>query len=128
MSEESARYLERAEHALAAAAALAKAGFAADVASKTYYAMFYAAQALLKAEGIEVIQHSAVESEFGYRFAKTGRIDPRFHRMLLDARKIREIADYDLQEEIVEPVAALKLEEGREFVAYIRAMLATKPA
>ena len=113
---------------MAAAAALAKAGFAADVASKTYYAMFYAAQALLKAEGVEVIKHSAVESEFGYRFAKTGRIDPRFHRMLLDARKVRETADYDLQEEIVEPVAALKLEEGREFVAMIRTLLEQKPA
>ncbi len=128
MNAETVRYVERAEHALAAAAALAKAGFTSDSASKTYYAMFYAAQALLKAEGVEVIKHSAVESEFGYRFAKTGRIDPRFHRMLLDARKVRETADYDLQEEIVEPVAALKLEEGREFVAMIRTLLEQKPA
>ena len=128
MNAESAKYLERAEHALAAATALAKAGFAADAASKTYYAMFYAAQALLSAEGVEVIKHSAVESEFGYRFAKTGRIDPRYHRMLLDARKVREIADYELQEEIVEPVAALKLDEGREFVALIKVMLANKTA
>jgi uncharacterized protein (UPF0332 family) len=119
----SAKYLERAEHALEVAATLAKAGFASDAASKTYYAMFYAAQALLTAAGVEVTKHSAVEAEFGYRFAKTGRIEPRFHRMLLDARKIREIADYDLQEEIVEPAATLKLNEGREFVAQIKTML-----
>lgn len=60
-----------------------------------------------------VIKHSAVESAFGYYFAKPGRIDPKYHRMLIGARKIREIADYDIHEEIVEPVASLKIEEGK---------------
>jgi len=43
--------------------------------------MFYAAQALLKAEGINVVKHSAVESAFGYYFAKTERVDVKYHRM-----------------------------------------------
>lgn len=83
---------------------------------------------MLKAEGIEVIKHSAVESAFGYTFAKTERIDPKYHRMLMSARKIREIADYDLDEEIVEPVASLKLEEGRAFLAAIREFLTGQTA
>jgi HD-GYP domain-containing protein (c-di-GMP phosphodiesterase class II) len=58
----------------------------------------------LNADGIDVVKHSAVESAFGYHFAKPGKIDPKFHRMLMNARKIREIADYDMDEEIVEPV------------------------
>jgi len=37
--------------------------------------------------------------------------------------KVREIADYDIQEEIVEPVATLRLEEGKEFVKIVREML-----
>jgi uncharacterized protein (UPF0332 family) len=86
--------------------------------------MFYAAQAVLKDESIEVIKHSAVESAFGYTFAKTGRIDPKYHRILMYARKIREIADYDLDEEIVEPVASVKLEEGHAFLSVIREFLA----
>lgn len=94
-----------------------------DAASKIYYAMFYAAKALLAAEGIDVIKHSAVESAFGFHFAKSGRIEPRFHRMLMNARKIREIADYDIEEEIVEPVASLKIEEGHAFVSEIRRVL-----
>jgi uncharacterized protein (UPF0332 family) len=85
--------------------------------------MFYAAQALLKSEGVEVVKHSAVEAAFGYHFAKPGRIDPKFHKMLMSARKIREIADYDIDEEIVEPVASLKVEEGRAFLAAIRELL-----
>jgi uncharacterized protein (UPF0332 family) len=49
-------------------------GPAPDAASKIYYALFHAAQALLKSEGIDVTKHSAVESTFGYYFVKTGKI------------------------------------------------------
>jgi uncharacterized protein (UPF0332 family) len=82
--------------------------------------MYYAAQALLNADGIDVVKHSAVESAFGYHFAKSGKIDPKFHRMLMNARKIREITDYDIDEEIVEPVASLKIDEGRAFLSVVK--------
>jgi uncharacterized protein (UPF0332 family) len=117
------RLLEKADHALEVAESLYKQGFAQDATSKLYYAMFYASQALLKSEDIEVIKHSAVESALGYHFAKTGRIDPKYHRMLINARKVRESIDYDIQEETIEPMAILKLEDGKEFVAVIKAMI-----
>jgi uncharacterized protein (UPF0332 family) len=120
MTEEARRYLRKAEHALEVAEDLLKDGHVSDAASKTYYAMYYAAQALLNADGIDVVKHSAVEAAFGYHFAKTGIIDPKFHRMLMNARKISEIADYDIDEEIVEPVASLKIDEGRAFLSVIK--------
>jgi uncharacterized protein (UPF0332 family) len=123
MKEEIVGYLKKAEHALKVAEELLRAGHAPDAASKVYYAMFYAAQALLKSEEIHVVKHSAVESAFGYHFVKSGRIDPKYHRMLIRARKIRETVDYDLEEEVVEPVASLKLEEGRAFVDAIKKFL-----
>lgn len=123
MTEEVRKYLEKAGNALVVAEELAASGHCPDAASKTYYAMFYATQALLKSEGIDVIKHSAVESAFGYYFVKSGRIDPRFHKMLISARRLREVADYDIDEEIVEPVVSLKLEEGRAFVEQIRTLL-----
>jgi uncharacterized protein (UPF0332 family) len=125
MRDEIKGYLEKAEHALEVAEELLKAGYAPDAASKVYYAMFYAAQALLKSEGINVVKHSAVESALGYHFAKRGRIDPKYHRMLINARKIRETVDYDLEEEVVEPVASFKLEEGMAFVGAIKELLKT---
>lgn len=85
--------------------------------------MFYAAQALLGSEDIEITKHSAVESSLGYYFAKPGKIVRKYHRMFIDARKIREIADYDIQEEIVEPVATLKIEQGNEFLEAIKKIL-----
>ncbi len=120
MTEEARQFLKKADHALEVAESLLADGYHSDAASKIYYAMFYAAQALLKSEGIDVIKHSAVESAFGYYFAKPGRVEVKYHRMLIDARKIREIADYDIQEEIVQPAATLKLEEGKAFVAMIK--------
>jgi uncharacterized protein (UPF0332 family) len=120
LTEEVSKLLEKSAHALEVAETLMSDGYPSDAASKIYYAMFYAAQALLKSEGIDVIKHSAVESAVGYHFAKAGKIDPMYHRMLIDARKIREIADYDIQEEIVEPVASLKVEEGKLFLKAIK--------
>lgn len=123
MTEEIKKLIEKAGHALEVAEKLMDDGYPSDAASKIYYSMYYAAQAFLKSEGIDVIKHSAVESAFGYHFAKTGKIDPKYHRMLIDARKIREIADYDIQEEIVEPTASLKFEEGKAFLAEIKRAL-----
>lgn len=123
MTQEVKKLVEKAEHALKVAEKLISDGYPSDAASKIYYSMYYAAQALLKSEGIDVLKHSAVESALGYYFAKTGRIDPKFHKMLIDARKIREIADYDIEEEIVEPVATLKIEEGRAFLTAIKELL-----
>jgi uncharacterized protein (UPF0332 family) len=123
MTDEVGKYLAKAEHAIEVAEDLIESGHAPDAASKVYYAMFYAAQALLKSEGIDVVKHSAVESAVGYYFAKPGRIEKRYHRMLINARKVREKADYDIEEEVVEPVASLKREEGRAFLKAIREIL-----
>ncbi len=123
MTDEVLRYLNKSAHALVVAQDLLDKGHSPDAASKIYYAMFYAAKALLAAEGIDVVKHSAVESAFGYYFAKTGRIDVKYHKMLMNARKIREIADYDIDEEIVEPAASVKIEEGRAFLAEIKRLL-----
>ena len=50
MKKEVQGLLEKADHALEVAEALEQQGFTQDASSKIYYAMFYAAQALLKAE------------------------------------------------------------------------------
>ena len=123
MKEEVAKLIEKADHALEVAQELFKNGYRADAASKTYYAMFYAAQALLKAHEIDVIKHSAVESALGYYFIKTNKMDPQFHKMLISARKVREIVDYDIQEEIVEPQINLTIENGKLFVKEIKLFL-----
>jgi uncharacterized protein (UPF0332 family) len=116
-------YLAKAHHALEVAWKLQSGGELADAAGKAYYAMFYAAQALLRTYGIEVVKHSAVASMLGRHFAKTGRLDPKFHRMFLNARRVREVADYGLFEEVIESTANLTLEESRAFVSEVERLL-----
>jgi uncharacterized protein (UPF0332 family) len=123
LKKEVQRLLEKADHALEVAESLLKQGFPQDASSKIYYAMFYAAQALLRSQNIDVLKHSAVESALGYHFAKAGKIDPKYHRMLINARKVREIVDYDIEEETVEPSSLLKLEDGKQFVAVMKAIV-----
>lgn len=123
MTDEIGKLIEKAEHALKVAEQLIKNGFPSDASSKIYYSMYYAAQALLKSHSIDVVKHSAVESAFGFHFAKTGKLDVKYHKMLIEAREIREIADYDTEEEIVEPVASLKIKEGKSFLKAVKDVL-----
>ena len=123
MKKEVQRLFEKADHALAVAESLFEQGFPQDASSKIYYAMFYAAQAVLRSKNIDVVKHSTVESALRYHFAKTDKIDPRYHRMLINARKVRKIVDYDIQEVTVKPSPLLKLEDGKEFVQVMKTMV-----
>ena len=125
MNKEVRIYIEKADQALVVAELLLSDGYPADAASKSYYAMFYAAQAALRAEGIEVIKHSAVGSFFGHHLSKTGRVDPKYHKMLIDGRCLRETADYSLEEEVSDEVARQMLENGRAFVNVVKTLLAS---
>jgi uncharacterized protein (UPF0332 family) len=85
--------------------------------------MFYAAQALLKSDGIRVTKHSAVESAFGEQFARTRRLDPGLHKKFIQARKAREVADYVVPRRLDAAVAAGKIEDAKEFLAAVEALL-----
>jgi uncharacterized protein (UPF0332 family) len=65
-----------------------------DVAtSRAYYAMFYAASALLVSREISRSKHSGVHSAFGQYFVKRGLIEPEYSRMLVNAFNVRLDSD-----------------------------------
>lgn len=96
--------LDKGHENLAAAVLLAREGHFAIAVSRAYYAMFYAAEAVLEFEGVSRSKHSGVIAEFGRRFAKTGRLPRELHRFLIEAFEARNQADYDTGS--VEPAAA----------------------
>jgi uncharacterized protein (UPF0332 family) len=102
---------------------LLASGFDAEAAARAYYAMFYAAQALLKENGIQRVKHSAVQAAFGQHLVKTGKVDARFHRMLIDARETRELADYTVGEEVSAETAFLRVKNAGEFVLVVKTLL-----
>ena len=59
-------------------------------AAQTYYTIFYLAEAMLLTKGLTFSKHSAVVAAFGKEFAKKGLLDPKFHRYIIQAQKLRQ--------------------------------------
>ena len=71
---------------------------------------------LLLAKGLSFSSHSAVNSALGEHFAKTGLIEHRFHRYLLDAEDARTKGDYRTEPNITEAQAAEQIAHAGEFL------------
>ena len=61
--------------------------------SRAYYAMFYAATALLKSKAVERHKHSGIVAAFGEHFVKPGLFEAKFSRMLIRAFESRNDTD-----------------------------------
>jgi len=109
--------LRKARESVDAARLLAGEGHAEFAASRTYYAMFYVAEAFLLARGLRFSKHSAVHAAFGRDFVKAGHLPADMHRELLEAARIRNLGDYDI-ETVVDPEVARELISQAE--AFIR--------
>ena len=113
-------YMRRAQQALEVARGNLEGLYWADALSKCYYAMFYAASALVRTKGLRPSKHSGVVAAVGEHFAKTGLIDPNLHRLLIDMFDERQIADYEILLAITEKRARIGLEAAEQFVIAIR--------
>jgi transposase InsO family protein len=78
---------------------------------------------LLLEEGSEFSSHSAVHAAFGERFAKTGRVNPAFHRYLLDAHRARQSADYDAPADVSRDDAETLVSRAEEFLRAVKQLL-----
>lgn len=128
MTDEPVKLLEKAEKALRAADVLLQAHDAESAVGRTYYAMFHAAQAILRTRNLQFRKHAGVHAAFGEQFVKTGVIDARFHQWLLAAFNTRQQTEYQIDSTIDEADAKRWLERAREFVAEVRRHLVAPPA
>jgi uncharacterized protein (UPF0332 family) len=85
MKEVSEKRLAKAVRSIAAAERLLGHCDAEFAVSRAYYAMFYVAEALLHERNLQFSKHAAVHAAFGKQFAKTGDLDPKYHRWLIQA-------------------------------------------
>jgi uncharacterized protein (UPF0332 family) len=94
--EKIAKYLARSRQAVETGQlVLAHEDFIAAV-NRAYYAIFYAANALLATKGLERSKHSGVIAAFRQHFVKTGLVDAEFSRFYGAAMDERHAGDYDL--------------------------------
>ncbi|MFN3466456.1 MAG: HEPN domain-containing protein [Candidatus Brocadiales bacterium] len=76
MKESLVRYrMGQAHERLKAAEALLSQGLYTDSVTRSYYAMFTAARALLATKGLDSAKHSGVISLFNQHFVKTGVVE-----------------------------------------------------
>jgi uncharacterized protein (UPF0332 family) len=123
VSEDGAVLLDDAARSIEAAELLLQRGFADFATSRAYYAMFYAAQALLASRGLSFSKHGAVVAKFGEFFAKTGALPSALHRYLIDAFGDRQSADYEHRRETPAYPAETHIAHAREFLAAARGYL-----
>jgi len=117
-------FLEKSRDSVSAAELLVREGYCDFAASRAYYAMFYAAEALLLERGQSYSSHSAVIAAFGKEFAKTGALDSKFHRYLLDAQDFRNVGDYDVGgASLTKKQAEEVIQWAKEFLAKAEAFL-----
>jgi uncharacterized protein (UPF0332 family) len=91
--------------------------------SRTYYAMFYAAQAALLKKNLSFSSHKGVISAFGKHFIKTEIFPKEMGRELNRAFEKRQIGDYGYTFVVSDEEAVQILQYGKEFVNKITSWL-----
>jgi uncharacterized protein (UPF0332 family) len=117
--------IQKAKRYLKSAELLLKDGDPESSVSRTYYAMFYAAEAVLLTKSLSFSSHKGVISAFGEHFVKTEIFPREMGRELNRAFEKRQISDYEYTFVISEDEAEQMLQSGKEFVNTIASLLDT---
>jgi len=115
MNEEIDALLEMADKSIRGARLLFEDGLYGFAVSRSYYAMFYLATAVLLTKDLNFSKHKAVVAAFGQHFVKTNIFDHKFHRYLVEAFEQRQIGDYEPVEEITKEIAQKSIGMAAEF-------------
>ena len=108
--------LQRAEASIRAAKELASKSYYDFVASRAYYAAFYAATALLLSKELEFSRHSGVIASIHQRFVKTGKLDKRHGKDLNWLFVLRGVGDYGATIHVSQQDAVRAIEIAEDFL------------
>jgi len=120
---EVALYVEHAHRMLEVAQHNLDAGFYASAINRAYYAIFYAANAMLATRGLSRSKHSGVISAFRRHFVKPGLIEVEYSDIYGRVMDHRHVSDYELELSIDIPQAEADLRDARRFVQRIEQWL-----
>ncbi len=127
MTQEQEALLQKAVRSLQAAKVLNQTNLPEFSVARAYYTMFYIASAFLEGEGLAFSRHSAVISQFGQRFANTGRVPVEFHRYLIAAEQVRRQADYNIDPGLTEAQAQEQIDRAEKFLELAEQLLGSLP-
>lgn len=89
------------------------------VANRAYYAVFYAANAILATQGLQRSKHPSVMALFRERFVIPGTIEASYLRDYEEAMKRRHMSDYDLNSAVNADYVRVGLEAAQRFTSRV---------
>ena len=127
MKEATQKLLEKAAQAVHTSERSLEDGDIDASANRVYYAMFYVAEALLNERDLRFKKHGGVHAAFGEQFAKTGVLDSKYHRWLLQAFNKRVSADYETETQLQSEDIQELIQQAHEFLKTAQNYLAGQP-
>jgi len=98
-------------------------GFYGSAVDRAYYAIFYAANALLATRGMARSKGSEVVGAFREHFVKSGLIEKEYSRIYGRIMDNRHVGDYEIQLSIDAAVAQGDIGDARRFVERVERFL-----
>ena len=113
-------YMSHADEMLRVADHNLAEGFYSSAVNRAYYAIFYAANALLSTRGLSRGKHSRVIAAFRQYFVKPGLIETEYSDIYGRVMDNRHTADYELDLAMDPQVAEDDLADARRVVARVK--------
>jgi uncharacterized protein (UPF0332 family) len=115
--------LTKAKESLKAAEMLIEGQFYDFSAGRSYYAMFYATEAVLLSKNLSFSKHSAVIAAFGKDFIKTKIFNQKMRDSLVSAFELRQMGDYGSPGSVSKDKAQSLIKQTREFIDEVEVYL-----
>jgi uncharacterized protein len=116
-------YMSNAQEMLNVAEELLRNDHSNSACNRAYYAMFYAASALLYSLGKTYGKHSAVLASFRQYFIKTGEFDKKWGDDYKVVMESRHTADYELYDTLEKESVMVIVAKAQEFVEEVKKWL-----
>jgi len=123
MREKIKTLMQRAYESLDSAKLLVDRGYNDPSVSRSYYAMFYAAEAVLLTKDLRFSSHKGVISLFGQHFIQSGVFPQELSRDLNKAFDERLTGDYSFKSIITQEIARNAIIRAENFIENIKGYL-----
>jgi len=116
-------YMENAHEMLDVARLNFDSDYYGSTCNRAYYAIFYAASALLFSKEMSFGKHSAVLAAFRQHFIKTSEFDVKWSGIYQRVMSHRQSGDYDINVRVEKEQAMLDVEDAQAFVEEVEQWL-----
>lgn len=94
-----------------------------STADRAYYAVYHATQALLYSKGLKPKTHAGLQHMFDEHVVKAGIVSKELGKTLVDAFRLRQKSDYDVEAIITKESVEDVMKRARQFICKIKDLI-----